>query len=242
MGRVVRPAGQKVQNLRVAVDSSEGTGATGSILVTGTSHGSTRAAIVPWQGTAQSFQLAASPGAGALVPLGVGYVYRPSTIITPSNPLLFAYCPGPATPSAIFASTSGSQLVIQEFAPANSVGASSAGFVPSTPDTFVEPLWGNPGNGFIPLQPNKASEATGQTASSTPGSLDPQIKLLVLPKNDYQSPFSINLSGVPASVTAGLEPIAPLIHSTTDPWGPQTFLNTPPVVDGRPRSSRSSSG
>ncbi|MHB1558355.1 MAG: hypothetical protein ACYC61_12920 [Isosphaeraceae bacterium] len=232
VGRYV-PLGKKVQNLRVAVDSSEGTGATGSILVTGTARGSTRAAIVPWQGRVQSFQLAASPGAGALVPLDVGYVYRPSTIIIPSNPLLFAYSPGLATSSAIFVSSSGSQLVIQEFAPAGSVGSSAAGFVPSTPDTFVEPLWGNPGNGFIPLQPVKASEATGQTASNT-SSLDPvPINLVVLPKNDDQSPFSINLSCVSASVTAGLEPITPLINSITDPWGPQAFVNTPPTVNSQ---------
>ena len=50
----------------------------------------------------------------------------------------------------------------------------------------------------------------------------------MLPQNDYVSPFSIDLSNVPASVTAGLEPITPYIVSTTDPWGPSGFVNTPP--------------
>ena len=59
------PLGQNVENVRVAVASSEG--ATGSIVVTGT-QGGQLAAIVPWGGTAQDFQVARSPGSGALVP------------------------------------------------------------------------------------------------------------------------------------------------------------------------------
>ncbi len=74
-------------------------------------------------------------------------------------------------------------------------------------------------------------DATGQPASTN--AAVPSIDLVVLPKNDYVSPFSIDLSNVPASVTAGLEPITPYIVSTTDAWGPAGFVNTPPVVNSQ---------
>ena len=72
------PLGKKAKDILVTVDSSEG--ASGSIVVTGRRGGSQQAAIVPWMASAQTFQLASSPGSGALIPLGAGYVYRPSTI------------------------------------------------------------------------------------------------------------------------------------------------------------------
>ena len=97
--------------------------------------------------------------------------------------------------------------MLQDFGTASTAGSSAAQFVPSTPDTFVEPLWGNLGQGFIPLQVTNDPDATGQPASTN--AAVPSIDLVVLPKNDYVSPFSIDLSSVPASVTAGLEPITP---------------------------------
>jgi cell wall-associated NlpC family hydrolase len=74
-------------------------------------------------------------------------------------------------------------------------------------------------------------DATGGPASTN--SLDPPINLVVLPENHYNSPFSIDLSGVSPSVTAGLLPITPLVASTTDPWGPAAVINTPPVVNSQ---------
>jgi cell wall-associated NlpC family hydrolase len=228
----VSPLGTKTRDVRVAVDSSEG--ASGSIVVTGI-QGGRQAAIVPWLGTAQKFSLATSPGRGALVPLGAGYVYRPSTIVT-SPPTTddsssFDYSPGPATPVVLFAATGGSHLVIQDFEPGSTDGSSVNQFAPSTQDTFVEPLWGSLGKGFIPLQVTSDPDATG--GSATTSALVPSIDLIVLPKNDYISPFSIDLSNVPASVTAGLIPITPLISATTNPWGPDAVINTPPLVDSQ---------
>jgi cell wall-associated NlpC family hydrolase len=121
--------------------------------------------------------------------------------------------------------------VIQDFEPASTDGSSVAQFAPSAQDTFVEPLGGSPGNGFIPLQVTSDPDATGGSATTNP--LVPPIDLVVLPKNDYTSPFSIDLSAVPASVTAGLEPITPLISSTTNPWGPNAVINTPPAVNSQ---------
>ena len=58
----------------------------------------------PLEGSAQTFQLASSPGSGALVPLGAGYVYRPSTILTsrplPTIPLRSIIAPAPRRPSS----------------------------------------------------------------------------------------------------------------------------------------------
>ncbi len=223
------PLGKNAKDILVTVDSSEG--ASGSIVATGRRGGSQRQAIVPWMASAQTFQLASSPGSGALIPLGAGYVYRPSTVQIPPGSS-FGYSDGPATPAVFFAATRGSQLVLQDFGTSPTAGGSSAAqFVPSAPDTFVEPLWGNLGKGFIPLQVTNDPDATGQPASTNPAV--PSINLVVLPQNDYVSPFSIDLSNVPASVTAGLEPITPYIVSTTDPWGPSGFVNTPPVVNSQ---------
>ena len=146
---------------------------------------------------------------------------------TSSDSGSFDYSPGPATPVVLFAATGGHQFVVQEFAPASTGGS----FTPSTPDTFVEPLWGSTGKGFIPLQVTSDPDATGGSATSN-AYVSP-INLVVLPKNDYDSPFSIDLSGVPASVTAGLERITPPNSSTTDPWGPLIVPNQPPVVNNQ---------
>jgi cell wall-associated NlpC family hydrolase len=228
----IAPLGTNAKNVRVAIDSSEG--ASGSIVVTSVRSG-VQAAIVAWHGKAQKFQLPSSPGSGALVPIGAGYAYSPSTIVTSAptsdDSATFDYSPGPATPVVLFAATGGSQLVIQDFQSASTHGSSVAQFAPNTADTFVEPLWGSQGQGFIPLQVTSDPDATGQSASTN--ALVPSINLVVLPKNDYISPFSIDLSGVPASVTAGLVPITPLISSTTNPWGPAAVINTPPTVNSQ---------
>ena len=223
------PLGTNAKDVRVAVVSSEGE--TGSLVVTDTG---SRAAIIPWHGRTSKFHLASSPGSGALVPLGAGYVYRPSTIKT-SPPTAddsssFEYSPGPATPVVIFGATSGSSLLIQHFEPDSTRASKKSRFSPSsnTQDTSVEPLWGAVGQGFIPLQVTSDPDATG--ASRTTNNLVPAINLVVLPPNDYVSPFSIDLSEVPASVTAGLENVSPTTSSTTSPWGPPAVVNSPPVT------------
>lgn len=223
------PLGKHAQDVRVAVDTSEGQGASGSIIVTGERSGKLAAAIDPWQGKSRTFQLIASPGSGELVTLGAGYVYRPSTIVYPSDPKQFPYSPGPATPVGLFAATGGSQLVIQQFAAESSKSTSKASFVPSKPDTVVEPLWGDPGNGFIPMMVKSDPDATGQAIKGSASGTSP-IDLVVLPYNAYNSPYSIDLSGVPASVTAGLLNVSAVLSSTDDPWGPARFLNTPPSI------------
>ena len=224
------PLGTGAKDVRVAVVSSEGE--TGAIVVTDTA---SHAAIVPWHGSASEFQLASSPGSGSLVPLGAGYVYRPSTIVssppTSDDSSSFEYSPGPATPVVLFGATSGSGLVIQDFEPVSTKSSADPEYTPSTKDTFVEPLLGPVGNGFIPLQVTSDPDATG--ASRTTNHLVPAINLVVLPSNDYVSPFTIDLSGAPAWVTAGLENDTPSSSSTTSPWGPPAVINSPPVINSQ---------
>ncbi len=224
------PLGSTVTDLRVAVDSSEGE--SGSLVVTGTD-GGRKAAIIPWGGSSHEFKLAKSPGSGDLVPLGAGYVYRPSTIVKSKadadDSSSFKYSRGPATPVVLFAATGGSHFVIQQFKPMSTNSSSQERFTPSKKDTYKEPLWGAPGKGFIPMQVSSDPDATGKKASTN--KLVPSIGLVVLPQNDYVSPFSINLDGVPASVTAGLLPIEPAPYTGSDAWGPAATINTPPAVN-----------
>jgi cell wall-associated NlpC family hydrolase len=228
------PLGKKAKDVRVAVDSSEGE--SGSLVVTSGQAGA-KAVIVPWGGTAKKFLPHTSPGSGALIPLGAGYVYRPSTIrpkpssSTADDSSTFKHSPGPATPDVLFASTGGSGFVVQEFKPHPAHGSTLARFTPSGKDTYVEPLSGSLGNGFIPLQVTSDPDATGQAV--TKNKYVPIINIVVLPKNDYTSPFSIDLSGVPASVTAGLEPVPSPTPSSTDPWGPTRVPNAPPAINSQ---------
>ena len=115
--------------------------------------------------------------------------------------------------------------MIQDFQPASTHGSSAVKFAPDPQDTYVEPLWGFLGQGFIPMQVTSDPDATGESTSTN--KLDPPIGLIVLPKNDYTSPFSIDLSDVPASVTAGLLPITPLISSSTNSVGPDGTQHAP---------------
>jgi cell wall-associated NlpC family hydrolase len=227
----ISPLGENAEDVRVSVVSSEG--ASGSIVMTGI-NGTAQGAIVPWNGKSQTFSLPTSPGSGELLPLGAGYVYQPGTILpvksksTAGHSSSFRYSKGPASPVVLFAATGGSSLVVQDFQPASSQSSSVAQFTPSAQDKWVEPLWGSFGNGFVPLQVTSDPDATGSKASTNP--LVPPINLIVLPANNYISPYSINLSGVPASVTAGLLPLDPVPYSGTNAWGPVATINTPPVV------------
>ena len=72
--------------------------------------------------------------------------------------------------------------------------------------------------------------------------LVPPINLIVLPANNYVSPYSIDLSGVPASVTAGLLPTEPVHSKSTNAWGPPPRLTRPRRSPARPRRRPCSSG
>ena len=76
----ISPLGKKAKDVRVAVDSSEG--ASGSIVVTGIQGGPQGGDRPLGREQPKSSSSPSSPGSGALVPLGAGYVYRPSTIVT----------------------------------------------------------------------------------------------------------------------------------------------------------------
>src|SRR5262249_4507010 len=72
------------------------------------------ASVVPYAtGQEVMFQPVAWPGAGALVPLGGGYVYQRGSVADRSS--VFATSSGPITPTVLFASTRGTNLVAQGF-------------------------------------------------------------------------------------------------------------------------------
>ncbi len=97
-----------------------------------------------WGGASQPI---VSPGAGALVALGGGYVYQRSTLQNLSGQ--FPYSDGPITPTVLLASSRGDQLIVQGF---------TAASTPSVPDTYDEPLWG-------PVGPALFLSSRGQTST-----------------------------------------------------------------------------
>jgi cell wall-associated NlpC family hydrolase len=217
--RIVTPLGKVQGGVRVAAVPAVGT--SGAVVVTKASNkGKPKAAILPWYAsTAVPFLPVALPGAGALVPLGGGYVYQRSTIQNASSS--FPYSNGPVTPTVLLGSTKGSQLIVQGFTPANT---------PSAPDTYTEPLWGPVGNGFTPLQPRSDPAVTGGSSNASSLSSIPSNLVIYPQQLKYTSPYSINLSGAPASALAGLYPFSPIQASATTPWGPAQVPNTPPTL------------
>ncbi len=151
--------------------------------------------------------------------LAGGYVYQRSTIqdLTGS----FPFSDGPTTPTVLLASTRGSQLIVQGFTAANK---------PSVPDTYIEPLWGPVGAGFIPLQPKVDPAATGDSADASSIDSIPS-DLVVYPQQlTYNSPYSIDLSRAPASTLAGLYDIATITTTTPSAWGPALVPNVVPTL------------
>ena len=190
----------------------------GSIVVTPAGRGSTTVSsiIIPastW--TAQAFTPVASPGSGPLVPLGAGYVYQRSTIQNLSSS--FPTSDGPATPSVIFGSQNGSSLVVQGFDQVNQ------SFSPSGSDTIVEPTLSlaTPSTAFSPLE--EPGDMPGPTTLT-------DYPAIAYPPMNYQSPFSINLSGSPSSIYAGLLPTTPVQDPTADAWGPANPSTAAPVI------------
>ena len=213
------PLGNVRGGIRVAAVT--GVGTPGSIVVTSASNRrKPAAAVVPWNGSgAVRFLPATSPGAGSLVALGGGYVYQRSTIQDLSSP--FPFSDGPITPTVLLASTRGSQLIVQGFTAANT---------PSVPDTYVEPLWGPVGAGFVPLQSKVDPAATGGTADASSIDSIPS-NLVVYPQQlTYSSPYSINLSGAPQSALAGLYDISSLETTNPSAWGPAIVSNIVPTL------------
>ena len=219
-----KPLGAAPGGVRVAAVSAVGT--SGSIIVTTASRTRKPAAtLVPWNGSgAVRFLPAASPGAGTIVALGGGYVYQRSTIQDLTGP--FPYSDGPTTPTVLLASARGSQLIVQGFTAANT---------PSISDTYVEPLWGPVGAGFIPLQPKVDPAATGDSADETSIDSIPS-DLVVYPQQlTYNSPYSIDLSGAPASALTGLYDIATLTTTSASAGDPQSSrtsyrVSLPPML------------
>ncbi len=214
------PLGKGAQDIRVAVVSGEGN--TGAFVATSfTKQGGPRVAVVPYQGVAsKDVQLVKSPGAGALVPLGGGYVYQRSTVQNPQSQ--FPTSNGPVTPTVLFGATGGDKLVIQGF---------KTQTVPSPLDVYVEPLWKPSTAGFTPLQPEQDPSATGQKHDSS--SIDSiPINLVALPKIVYHSPYEIQLPPV-SGVTPFNQGLLPYTSVETTPqggWGPQKVPNVPPTV------------
>jgi kumamolisin len=202
---------------RVAIVSSEGQ--SGSLVVTG--QGARRAslaAITPYAtGRPVMFQPVASPGAGALVPLGGGYVYQRSTVADPSS--AFPTSPGPITPTVLFASTQGTGLVVQGF---------NAWSQPSVPDTYSSQLGGQAGAAFWPLQPHADPAATGPSGLTATEKVP--TNLVVYPKMAYHSPYSIDLSKAPKSIYDGLPAFSMITSPTQSPWGPGKEPGRPPAV------------
>jgi len=197
---------------RVAIVSAEG--ATGSVVVTAQvgRRGAAQAAIVPYaDGQARTFLPAASPGGGALVPLGAGYVYQRSTLQGLDS--AFPRSPGPVTPTVLFASTSGLGLVVQGFGP---------DYLPSLADTYVEPLSNAPGAAFTPLQGRKG-------AAQGPESAADGVNLIAFPEIAYTSPYRVDLSAAPAGFDAGLWDRM-VSAPSGDGWGPRRDPNEPPAV------------
>jgi len=214
------PLGNGANDIRVAVVSGEGT--TGALVATSFSktEGSS-VAVVPYQGeSGKVVKLAKSPGAGALVLLGGGYVYQRSTVKNPQA--TFPTSNGPATPTVLFGATGGDTLVVQGF---------KTQTIPSPVDVYVEPLWKPSSEGFIPLQARRDPAATGQMSGGSALDSIP-VNLVAFPKIVYHSPYKIRLPPVLGGTTfdQGLLPYTSAETSPQGGWGPQKIPNVPPTV------------
>jgi hypothetical protein len=215
--RSLQPFVQRKLGARVSVVAA--VNQPGSIVVTPAGAGSNTVSpvIIPastW--TAQSFTPVDSPGAGALVPLGAGYVYQRSVIQNLSSSLPTS--DGPATPSVIFGSQNGNSLVVQGFEQVNQ------SFSPSASDTIVEPTLSQatPNTAFSPLA--EPGDLPGPTTPT-------DYPAIAYPPITYISPFSIDLAGAPSSIYAGLLPATPFGDPTPpDPWGPSNPSTDAPAV------------
>lgn len=211
----IAPLKRNNSGARVAVVANEN--AAGALVVTSGGDRTPTAAIVNWStGKTQTIKPRSSPGSGALVPLGGGWVYQRSNIKIDGS---FAVSDGPNTPTVLFGSTRGQSVVVQGF---------DASLRPSKADTTVEPVLGNAKKGatFYSLQAPDTFSETGQTKVDV-------SPLVAFPNLVYNSPYSIDLSSMPSSIYDGLWTSTPISTTTNDPWGPARVANTPPTIPSK---------
>lgn len=217
--RTLRPLGSDDVGVRVAVVTNEY--ADGALVVTPLvpTAGVPAASIVSatnWK--PRDFTPAQSPGTGALVPFGGGWVYPRSSIKDASGS--FPYSDGPATPTVFLASTEGTQLVVQGFrGDPNNLSPST-----DSKDVFKEPVLSSatPDAAFTPLQ--EQGDMPGLSVRyKTPAAAFPQSIV-------YRSPYRINLNGLPSTIYKGLQSSAPFSSPKNDGWGPDRPTIAPPNV------------
>jgi cell wall-associated NlpC family hydrolase len=219
--RSLTPFGKLQVGVRVAVVANEG--APGALVVTTNSSGRTqKAAIVPassW--TAQAFTLPKTPGSGALIPLGGGWVYQRDTIqglaTSSTDESSFPYSSGPAAPTVLFGPSRGNALLVQGF------GANLQPD-PSPLVTITEPILSA---ARAPDAPFTDLEIPGDLPGSKTATNYPEV---AYPSIAYRSPYSINLPGDLAAIGAGLLPTQPINPASSAGWGPDRTDNTPPTV------------
>ena len=210
----IKPLGSKSGPERIAVVAA--VNAPGALAATSAAFsGKGYAALVSWKThKTVTFQPAASPGSGALVPLGGGWLYPRSSIVTPAGSGAFPYSNGPVAPAVILGSTGGSSVVIQDF---------KASLAPDAADTYVEPVLGQATStaAFIPLQDASSAKPADGTSSKLP-------PIVAYPTIVYHSPYSIVITD--SKVFNGLPGNSPIKASKPYLWGPTTGPVNPPAI------------
>lgn len=212
----LRPLGSRsgAGSVRMAVVSAPD--ATGALVVTSASAtGQGSAVLVPWKTRqAIAFKPVSSPGSGSLVPLGGGWLYPRSSIVTPKGSGSFPYSNGPVAPIVLLGATRGSSVVVQGF---------DKSLTPSAADTYVEPVLGKATSSaaFIPLQDASAAEPADGTSSKLP-------PIAAYPAIVYHSPYKIGT--LDASVYNGLPGNTTFTATTPILWGPHASAGTPPTI------------
>lgn len=210
----MNPLGQTSAGARVAIVASED--APGALVVTPGAKSPQLSPVLVSRANNKTYKfriLAPIKGSGALVPLGGGWVYQPSTIIQSGS---FPYSKGPTAPTVLFGSTTSNSVVVQGF---------TATLSPSKADTNLEPVLASAtaGTAFIPLQKPDTFTISGGASAGAPA------PLVAFPPIVYHSPYSVDLSSAPASIYQGLLSTS-AVTSGSGTWGPHADANTPPVI------------
>jgi len=212
----IQPLKKPNSGARVAVVANEN--APGALVVTSGGDRNPTAAVVDWSTQkTQAIKPRKSPGDGAYVPLGGGWVYQRSNIHMDGA---FAVSNGPNTPTVLFGSTRGQSVVVQGF---------DSSLRPTRSDVHVEPVLDKAKKKdakFVSLQaPDTFSETGQSTIDVSP--------LVAFPNLLYNSPYSIDLSSFPSTIHDGLWTTTPITTTTSDPWGPARVPNSPPNVPSK---------
>ncbi len=211
--KVLHPFKNTKVGVRVALVAS-GNGA-GALVVTPQKSGSTTPAPLLYslgKWTSKAFAPLTSPGGGQLIPLGGGFVEQRSSIEGLSSS--FPYSPGPMTPTVLFASTSGSELVVQ---------GAAANDTPNKLDQIEEPILAlaTPTASFTPLE--QAGDMPGLSAAN------------IFPAVAYPSTIvfhAVNQIVLPdtPSIYAGLPSTNPLSGPDNGGWGPNRPKSSAPAI------------